>query len=221
MTALIEMPGHLHSVPFASNAWKIFFNSLVYLMPHCLSHMNHPFANLAYILYIAFLDLYPIVLSYVCTRTTSLRSLYPHFSFVHEVTNTTVLSTASLILAALLSEFWCLYVLERPYDLCPFGMKRKHVCQKPRSASQIFFFRMRFLPYYFVYVWKMAREYGEYFIYVCILCLEDFSLIIFVSYKRGTYLMDVLVHKKTSKLGQQGSHNQGSCGKNCCVCTLM
>ena len=50
---------------------------------------------------------------------------------------------------------------------------------------------------------------------------EIFDENMFVSYKRGTNLKDILVHKKTKMLGRQGSTIQGNCGKNCCVCKLM
>ena len=51
--------------------------------------------------------------------------------------------------------------------------------------------------------------------------LKDIFHDLFVSYKRGTNLKDILVHKKTKTLGRQESKNQGSCGKNCCICKLV
>ena len=50
---------------------------------------------------------------------------------------------------------------------------------------------------------------------------EIFDKNIFVSYKRGTNLKDILVHKKTKLLGRQGIKNQGDCGKNCCICKVI
>ena len=43
----------------------------------------------------------------------------------------------------------------------------------------------------------------------------------FVSYKRGTNLKNILVHRKTKMLGRHGSTSQGNCGKNYCVCKLI
>jgi len=43
----------------------------------------------------------------------------------------------------------------------------------------------------------------------------------FVSYRRGTNLKDILVHKKTKQLGQIGEKGQGYCGKNCSVCKVI
>ena len=50
-----------------------------------------------------------------------------------------------------------------------------------------------------------------------------FDADMFVSYKRGTNLKDILVHKKTRQVGQpdQSSQGQGRCGKNCSVCRVM
>ena len=50
-----------------------------------------------------------------------------------------------------------------------------------------------------------------------------FDADMFVSYKRGTNLKDILVHKKTRQVGQpdQSSQGQGRCGKNCSVCRFM
>ena len=44
---------------------------------------------------------------------------------------------------------------------------------------------------------------------------------VFVSYKRGTNLKDLLVHKKTRQLECVDSKIQGECGKNCAVCRVM
>ena len=43
----------------------------------------------------------------------------------------------------------------------------------------------------------------------------------FVSFKRGTSLRDILVHKKTKMLAREGNTSQGDCGKNCCICKIM
>lgn len=50
-----------------------------------------------------------------------------------------------------------------------------------------------------------------------------FSSDIFVAYKRGTNLKDILVHKKTKQLGKddQKGKGQGGCGKNCSVCRVI
>ena len=48
-----------------------------------------------------------------------------------------------------------------------------------------------------------------------------FSEDMFVSYKRGTNLRDILVHKKTKQLGQSDANIQGDCGKNCSVCRAI
>ena len=44
---------------------------------------------------------------------------------------------------------------------------------------------------------------------------------VFVSYKRGTNLKDILVHKKTKQLVQVDQKSQGDCGKNCSVCKVI
>lgn len=44
---------------------------------------------------------------------------------------------------------------------------------------------------------------------------------VFVSYKRGTNLKDILVHKKTKQLGEPGGGGRGDCGKNCAVCKVL
>ena len=44
---------------------------------------------------------------------------------------------------------------------------------------------------------------------------------VFVSYKRGTNLRDILVHKKTKQLGRSDEKVKGDCGKNCVVCKVM
>ena len=46
---------------------------------------------------------------------------------------------------------------------------------------------------------------------------------VFISYKRGTNLKDILVHKKTKQLGQKekNGQGQGGCGKNCSVCRVI
>ena len=44
---------------------------------------------------------------------------------------------------------------------------------------------------------------------------------LFVSYRRGTNLGDVLVHRKTKRLARGGDGPSGSCGKNCCICRVM
>ena len=44
---------------------------------------------------------------------------------------------------------------------------------------------------------------------------------VFVSYKRGTNLKDLLVHKKTRQLDCVDSKTQGECGKICAVCRFM
>ena len=44
---------------------------------------------------------------------------------------------------------------------------------------------------------------------------------VFVSYRRGTNLKDILVHKKTKQLGQMGDSRKGDCGKNCVVCKVI
>ena len=49
---------------------------------------------------------------------------------------------------------------------------------------------------------------------------EVFDQNMFVSFKRGTNLKDILVHKKTKMLGRQGNRVRGNCGKNCCVCRI-
>ena len=52
--------------------------------------------------------------------------------------------------------------------------------------------------------------------------LKDiFNKNMFVSFKRGTSLRDILVHKKTKMLARQGNTSQGGCGKNCCICKLV
>lgn len=43
----------------------------------------------------------------------------------------------------------------------------------------------------------------------------------FASYKRGTNLEDLLVHKKTRDLGRGKKIEVGNCGKNCAVCRVM
>ena len=48
-----------------------------------------------------------------------------------------------------------------------------------------------------------------------------FSEGMFVSYKRGTNLGDLLVHRKTKKSIRTGQKSLGSCGKDCCVCKVM
>ena len=50
---------------------------------------------------------------------------------------------------------------------------------------------------------------------------EVFGKNIFVSFRRGTNLEDILVHKKTKMSGRQSDRSQGSCGKNCSVCKYM
>ena len=44
---------------------------------------------------------------------------------------------------------------------------------------------------------------------------------LFVSYKRGTNLGDLLVHGKTKRLASIGVTSSGKCGKNCCICRVM
>ena len=44
---------------------------------------------------------------------------------------------------------------------------------------------------------------------------------LFVSYRRGTNLGDLLVHKKTRRLSHAGKNISGRCGKNCCICRVM
>ena len=43
----------------------------------------------------------------------------------------------------------------------------------------------------------------------------------FVSYRRGTNLRYILVHKKTKQLGQIDKKGEGGCGKNCVVCKVI
>ena len=50
---------------------------------------------------------------------------------------------------------------------------------------------------------------------------QVFSNDVFVSYKRGTNLRDILVHKKTKQLVQVDGKSQGDCGKNCSVCKVV
>ena len=47
---------------------------------------------------------------------------------------------------------------------------------------------------------------------------EAFFASIFASYRRGTNLRDILVHKKTKRMSLGNSQNSHSCGKNCLVC---
>ena len=44
---------------------------------------------------------------------------------------------------------------------------------------------------------------------------------VLVSYRRGTNLKDILVHKKTKQITKTDQSSQGSCGKNCSVCRVM
>ena len=44
---------------------------------------------------------------------------------------------------------------------------------------------------------------------------------VFASYRRGTNLKDILVHKKTKQLGQLGNKDNGDYGKNCVVCRVI
>ena len=48
-----------------------------------------------------------------------------------------------------------------------------------------------------------------------------FDNAMFVSFKRGSNLEDLLVHKKTKRLGQPRKGNMGECGKNYVVCRVM
>ena len=43
----------------------------------------------------------------------------------------------------------------------------------------------------------------------------------FVAYRRGTNLRDILVHKKTKRLARLDDKREGGCGKNCSVCKVM
>ena len=60
----------------------------------------------------------------------------------------------------------------------------------------------------------------------CLLFRSDrlknvFDTDMFVSYKRGTNLKDILLHKKTKSLVQNSEKREGDCGKNCVVCKVM
>ena len=44
---------------------------------------------------------------------------------------------------------------------------------------------------------------------------------LFVSYKRGTNLKDILVHKKIKLMERKDGSNQGDCGKSCCICKII
>ena len=50
---------------------------------------------------------------------------------------------------------------------------------------------------------------------------KTFDSDVFVSYKRGINLRDILVHKKTKQLEQPEDKFKGNCGKNCSVCKVM
>ena len=44
---------------------------------------------------------------------------------------------------------------------------------------------------------------------------------VFTSYKRGTNLRDILVHRKTKQIAEGRHKGQGDCGKNCSVCRVI
>ena len=50
---------------------------------------------------------------------------------------------------------------------------------------------------------------------------EIFKDDVYVSYRRGTNLKDVLVHGKTKRLVKTDAQSQGNCGKNCVICKVM
>ena len=45
--------------------------------------------------------------------------------------------------------------------------------------------------------------------------------VVFTSYKRGTNLRDILVHRKTKQIAEGRHKGQGGCGKNCSVCRVI
>ena len=50
---------------------------------------------------------------------------------------------------------------------------------------------------------------------------DIFNNNMFVSYKRGTNLGDLLVHRKTKRQVRGGVTPSGKCGKNCCICRIV